>query len=56
MRGHWGGVFTALGNKIQIDFTENVIPKNLIMMPFVKSYLKKQQSQFVIDLKKALER
>ena len=56
MRGHWVGVFTALGNKTQIDFTEKVIPKNLIMMPFVKSYLKKQQSQFVIDLKKALER
>lgn len=56
MRGHWVGVFTALGNKTQIDFTENVIPKNLIMKPFVKSYLKKQQSQFVIDLKKALER
>ena len=41
---HWIGVFTALGNKTQIDFTENVIPKNLIMKPFVKSYLKKQQS------------
>lgn len=56
MQGHWVGVFTALGNKTQIDFTENVIPKKLIMKPFVKSYLKKQQSQFVIDLKKALER
>jgi len=25
------------------------------MKPFVKTYLKKQQKQFVLDLKKALE-
>lgn len=56
MRGHWIGLFTSKGDKTQIDFTEDVTPKNLIMKPFVKSYLKKQQAQFVSDLKKALER
>ena len=56
MAGHWTGIFTAKGNETQIDFTEKVIPKNLIMKPFVKSYLKKQQSQFVIDLERALEK
>lgn len=55
MKGHWIGIFTAKGNETQIDFTENVIPKKLFMKPFVKSYLKKQQTQFVLDLKKALE-
>lgn len=55
MKGHWIGIFTAKGNETQIDFTENVIPKKLFMKPFVKSYLKKQQTQFVMDLKKALE-
>lgn len=56
MRGHWIGIFTSKGNKTQIDFTEDVTPKKLMMKPFVKSYLKRQQAQFVSDLKKALER
>ena len=52
IRGHWTGIFTSKGNKTQIDFTECVIVKRIIMKPFVKSYLRKQQSQFVMDLKK----
>ena len=55
MKGHWIGVFIDKGNETQIDFTENVIPKKWIMKPFVKIYLKKQQEQFVLDLKKALK-
>ena len=55
MKGHWIGIFTDKGNETQIDFTENVIPKKWFMKPFVKIYLKKQQEQFVLDLKKALE-
>ena len=55
MTGHWIGIFTAKGNETQIDFTENVTPKMWFMKPFVKLYLKKQQTQFVLDLKKALE-
>ena len=55
MTGHWIGVFTAKGKETQIDFTEKVTPKKWFMKPFVKIYLKKQQEQFVLDLKKALE-
>ena len=55
MRGHWIGIFISKGDKTQIDFTEDVTPKKLIMKPFVKSSLKRQQAQFVSDLKKALE-
>ena len=55
MKGHWIGIFTDKGKEKQIDFTENVIPKKWFMKPFVKTYLKKQQKQFVLDLKKALE-
>lgn len=55
MKGHWVGIFTSIGNDTEIDFTENVTPKKWFMKPFVKSYLKKQQTQFVLDLKKALE-
>ena len=56
MKGHWIGIFTSKGNKTQIDFTECVTAKKIIMRPFVKSYLRKQQAQFVMDLKKILEK
>ncbi len=55
MKGHWIGIFTTKGNETQIDFTENVTPKKWFMKPFIKTYLKKQQKQFVLDLKKTLE-
>ena len=54
MKGHWIGVFTDKGNETEIDFTECVKAKNWLMKPFVKSYLKKQQAQFVEDITKAL--
>ena len=52
MTGHWTGVFTAKGSETEIDFTEQVEAKKLLMKPFVKSYLKKQQIQFVADIMK----
>ena len=56
MKGHWVGIFTSKDDKTEIDFTEQVIAKKFFMKPFVKSYLKKQQTQFVMDLKKILEK
>ena len=56
MKGHWIGVFTAKGDETEIDFTEQVIAKKFYMKPFVKSYLKKQQTQFIMDLKRILEK
>ncbi len=55
MEGHWTGVFTDLNGKTEIDFTEDVTAKKLLMKPFVKGFLKKQQERYVADLKKALE-
>ena len=55
MKGNWIGIFTAKGTETQINFTENVTPKKWFMKPFVKTYLKKQQKQFIFDLKRALE-
>lgn len=52
MIGHWIGVFTDKGNETEIDFTECVEAKKMLMKPFVKSYLKKQQAQFVADIMK----
>lgn len=54
MKGHWIGVFTQKDGQTEIDFTEDVIAKKVFMKPFVKSYLKKQQSQYISDLKKEL--
>ena len=54
MKGHWIGVFTNKGKETEIDFTEFVEAKKLLMKPFVKLYLKKQQAQFVADMRKIL--
>ncbi|MEE0779727.1 MAG: SRPBCC family protein [Massilimicrobiota sp.] len=56
MKGHWIGIFTSIDDKTEIDFTEQVTAKKFYMKPFVKSYLKKQQTQFVMDLKRILEK
>ncbi len=56
MQGHWTGIFTKKGNSTELDFTEDVTAKKLLMKPFVKGYLKKQQQLYVSDLKKFLER
>ncbi len=55
MKGHWTGIFTAKGEETEIHFTECVTAKKIYMKPFVKLYLKKQQAQFVADLKKELD-
>ena len=54
MKGHWSGVFTEENGKTTIEFTEEVTAKKLVMKPFVKAYLNKQQSAYIEDLKKAL--
>lgn len=55
MRGHWTGIFSEKGGKTVIDFTEEVDAKKIVMKPLVKIFLKKQQEQYVSDLRKALE-
>lgn len=54
MKGHWAGIFISKGDETEINFTEYVRVKKFFMKPFVKSYMKKQQTQFVADLKKAV--
>lgn len=55
MKGHWIGTFTERNGGTEIDFTEAVTAKKLIMKPFVRGYLKRQQEQYVSDLRKALK-
>ena len=56
MTGHWIGIFTPRGDETEIDFTEHVAAKKFFLRPLIKSHLKKQQAQFVEDLRKALLR
>ena len=55
MKGHWIGIFTQKGEKTEVDFTEEVTAKKVIMKPFVKAYLKKQQAMYVKDLARELK-
>ena len=55
MKGHWTGVFSFQNGQTEIEFTEDIIAKKLLMKPFVKSFLKKQQELYVSDLRKALQ-
>ena len=54
MKGHWTGAFSQDKDQTCIDFTETVTAKKLVMKPFVKAYLKKQQEKYVSDLEKLL--
>lgn len=54
MKGHWIGLFQIDGAGTKVEFTEEVEVANPIMNLFVKPYLKKQQANYVADLRKAL--
>lgn len=45
MSGHWTGIFRAAADGTEMEFTEEVTAKKL---------LKKQQTRYISDLKKAL--
>ena len=54
MSGHWVGIFSRIGERTQIEFTEEVNVKNPLMRLLVGSYLKKQQATYIKDLQKEL--
>lgn len=58
IKGHWTVVFAPKGCETEIDFTACVTAKGLFTRPtgksvFEKMYLKKEQEQFVMDLKES---
>lgn len=60
IKGHWAIVFESKGSETEIDFTASVTAKQLSIRPIGKSvfeqrYLKKEQTQFLADLKKSLD-
>ena len=54
MKGHWIGIFSENNGQTYIEFTEIVTAKKLIIQPFVKWYLKKQQKRYLHDLKEGI--
>ena len=54
LNGRWVGRFRQRGLATVVDFTEYVSVKKVWMKPFVKGYLKKQQAQFITDLRRAI--
>lgn len=56
IKGHWTGIFTRKNGQTEIDFTEDVTAKKILIKPFVKLYLKKQQATYIQDLSKELEK
>lgn len=54
LHGRWVGRFRQRGLVTVVDFTEYVSVKKVWMKPFVKGYLKKQQAQFITDLRRAI--
>lgn len=53
--GHWVGVFSENEGKTKVEFTEDVRTKKILMNPFVKGYLKRQQLQYISDLVEAIK-
>ena len=56
MSGHWTGLFYEGDGKTRVEFTEEVKAKKLLLRPFLKTYLVKQQSVFIADMERELSR
>lgn len=54
MKGQWIGKFKGHETYTTLDFLEEVQPKLFLLRPFVGWYLRKQQFQYFVNLKKKL--
>ena len=54
LTGSWLGELSSAGNGTLVTFTELVRPKNPILLPLVKPYLRRRQRLFIEELKAAL--
>ena len=52
---HWIGNFTDHETYTEVEFIETVTAKKILMKPFIKMYLKKQQAIYCQDLKQAVK-
>lgn len=54
IKGHWIGIFKSKDQLTEVEFIEEVTAKKIYLKPFIKGYLKKQQKQYIADLKRKL--
>ena len=54
LRGHWVGTLRESGQGTLLTMTEEVSVANPVMNLFAGAYLKKQQAQYLADLRRAL--
>ena len=54
IKGHWCGLLSERNGQTEIIFTETVFAKKWYLKPFVKTYLRKQQSVYLKDLRQKL--
>lgn len=54
MKGHWIGTLTEIDGGTRLTLEENVEAKRFILKPLLGGYLKRQQAQYVVDLKAEL--
>jgi hypothetical protein len=55
MKGRFVGLFASAGDKTEIDFTEEVVPKSNPMKPSVETRMKNKQESYLRDLTQYLE-
>lgn len=54
MSGHWTGIFAKANGNTKVTLIEEVEVKNPVKSLFAGMYLKKQQKNYIADLKRAL--
>lgn len=54
MSGRWYGSFINMNNKAVVEFTEELTAKKAMPSFLIKMYIKKQQRQYIKDLKKRI--
>ena len=54
IKGHWCGLLSERNGQTEIIFTETVFAKKWYLKPFVKIYLRRQQSVYLKDLRQKL--
>ncbi len=57
IKGKWTGLFKELPNgKVELDFTEEITTKSLIIKLLAKPYLKSMQKRYIKDLERKLSK
>ena len=54
VKGHWVGLFHLTTQGAELDMVEDVEAKKRYMKPFIANFLKKQRTQYIEDIRRAV--